>query len=380
MLVKTNSVLLPAASPAAVGLDPTKLERVCDVVESHIADGFHPGAQLAVARHGKLVLDRCIGLASVEPSRAVEERTLFPLFSNTKVITAAAVWTLVEEGKLRFSDRVAEHVPGFEAHGKNGVTVAHLLTHQAGFPGAEVAAECFTDHGQIRRAVCDFQLEWQPGSRLSYHRTSAHWVVAALIEEITGSDFRDEIRERVIEPLGLTEEMFLGLPEIEDHRAATMYSPRSNDGWPLDPIETTSLFKRAGIPGGGGYATARAMSVFYQMMAQGGMWNGRRIVSPRMVEFVTRDFTGNLVDDYTGYAMHRGLGPFCRGHSLSVRGLGAIAHPRTFGHSGVGTSYCWADPTSGVSFAFLSNCRRSNEWHNKRMDTLSTLVHASILG
>ncbi len=379
-MTKPSSVLLPSASPAAAGLDPAKLEQACDIVESHIAGEFHPGAQLAVARHGKLVLDRCFGLASVEPSRAVDESTLFPLFSNTKVITAAAVWTLVEEGKLRFSDRVAEHVPGFEAHGKNGVTVAHLLTHQAGFPGAEVAPECFMDHQQLRRAVCDFQLEWQPGSRLSYHRTSAHWVVAVLIEAITGADFRDEIRKRVIAPLGLTEEMFLGLPENEDRRTATMYSPRSNDGWPLEPIETTSLFKRAGIPGGGGYATARAMNVFYQMMAQGGMWNGRRVVSPRMVEFVTRDFTGDLVDDYTGYAMHRGLGPFCRGHSLSVRGLGAIAHPRTFGHSGVGTSYCWADPTSGVSFAFLSNCRRSNEWHNKRMDTLSTLVHASILG
>ena len=121
------------------------------------------------------------------------------------------------------------------------------------------------------------------------------------------------------------------------------------------------------------------MAVFYQMMAQGGIWRGTRIASPRMIDYVTRDFTGDMVDDDMGYPMHRGLGPFCRGHSLTVRGLGAIAHPRTFGHSGVGTSYCWADPTSGVSFAFLSNCRRDNEWHNKRMDTLSTLVHAAIL-
>jgi CubicO group peptidase (beta-lactamase class C family) len=97
-----------------------------------------------------------------------------------------------------------------------------------------------------------------------------------------------------------------------------------------------------------------------------------------MIDYVTRDFTGDLVDDYTGYPMHRGLGPFSRGQT-GHPGLGAIGHPRTFGHSGVGTSYCWADPTSGVSFAFLSNCRRDNAWHNKRMDILSTLVHASIL-
>jgi CubicO group peptidase (beta-lactamase class C family) len=380
MVDRTQSVSIPTENPEALGLDPIKLERACDIVESHIAADFHPGAQLAVARNGKLALYRCFGHASVEPSFAVGDQTLFPLFSNTKVITAAAVWTLVEEGKLRFSDRVAEYVPGFEARGKAGVTIAHLLTHRAGFPAAEVPIECFTDRQKLRRAVCDFELEWEPGSRLSYHRTSAHWVIAVLIEAITGADYRDEIRKRVIAPLGLASEMFLGLPPSEDDRAATMYTPRQDGHWPPDSFEATSLFRRSGIPGAGCYATARAMVVFYQMMVQGGIWKGVRIVSPRMVDYVTRDFTGDVVDDYIGDTMHRGLGPFSRGTSLTVRGLGAIAHPRTFGHSGVGTSYCWADPTSGLSFAFLSNCRHDNAWHNKRMDALSTLAHASIVG
>ena len=368
--------MIASASPEALGLDPAKLARACEVVASHIAGDFHPGAQMAVARHGKLALYRGFGSAVVEPSRAVDEQTLFPLFSNTKVITAAAVWTLVEEGKLRFSDRIAEHVPGFEAHGKEGVTLAHLLTHKAGFPAAEVPPECFTDREKLRRAVCDFKLDWPPGSNSVYHRTAAHWVVGVLIEAVTGNDFRDEIRQRVIEPLGLGKEMFLGLPEAEDHRASAIYVPKTGQ-WTLDPT-LSSRFIRAGVPGAGGYATARAMAVFYQMMAQGGVWNGVRIVSPRMIDYVTRDFTGDLVDTFTGYPMHRGLGPFSRGQT-GHPGLGAIGHPRTFGHSGVGTSYCWADPTSGLSFAFLSNCRRDNAWHNKRMDTLSTLVHASIL-
>lgn len=379
MAEQSGSAVIATASPESLGLDPAKLEQACKIVASHIADGFHPGAQLAVGRNGKLALFRSIGNAATSPPRPVDDRTLFPLFSNTKPITAAAVWTLVEEGKLRFSDRVAEHVPGFEAHGKGDVTVAHLLTHQAGFPAAEVPPDCFTDHDKLRRTVCEFKLDWPPGSRLSYHRTAAHWVVAVLIEAITGNDYRDEIRKRVIAPLGLSHELYLGLPESEDHRIATMYVPKQGEEWPADPMVAGALFRRAGIPGGGGYGTARAMTVFYQMMAQGGVWNGVRIVSPRMIDYVTRDFTGDMVDDYTGYTMHRGLGPFSRGHSLTVRGLGSIAHPRTFGHSGVGTSYCWADPTSGLSFAFLSNCRHANEWHNKRMDTLSTLIHASIV-
>jgi len=378
MIAAAESSIIAPASPEALGLDSAKLDRACEIVMSHMAGGYHPGAQLAVARHGKLALYRGFGTATVDPSRPVDERTLFPLFSNTKVITAAAVWTLVEEGKLRFSDRVAEHVAGFEAHGKDGITVAHLLTHQAGFPSAEVAAECFGDRERLRRAVCEFKLEWPPATRSIYHRLAAHWVIAVLIEAITGADYRDEIRKRVIEPLGLTREMFLGLLETEDPRAAAMYTPKQAEQWPLDPMVAAPLFRRAGIPGAGGYATARAMAVFYQMMAQGGAWNGVRIASPRMIDYVTRDFTGDLVDDFTGYPMHRGLGPFSRGQT-GHPGLGAIGHPRTFGHSGVGTSYCWADPTSGVSFAFLSNCRRDNEWHNKRMDILSTLVHASIL-
>ena len=378
MIVAAESSIIAVASPEALGLDSAKLDRACEIVMSHMAGGYHPGAQLAVARHGKLALYRGFGTATVDPSRPVDEQTLFPLFSNTKVITAAAVWTLVEEGKLRFSDRVAEHVAGFEAHGKDAVTVAHLLTHQAGFPSAEVAAQCFGDRELLRRAVCEFKLEWPPATRSIYHRLAAHWVIAVLIEAITGTDYRDEIRNRVIEPLRLSGEMFLGLPETEDHRAAAMYTPKQAEQWPLEPMVAAPVFRRAGIPGAGGYATARAMAIFYQMMAQGGAWNGVRIVSPRMIDYVTRDFTGDLVDDYTGYPMHRGLGPFSRGQT-GHPGLGAIGHPRTFGHSGVGTSYCWADPTSGVSFAFLSNCRRDNEWHNKRMDILSTLVHASIL-
>ena len=378
MVAAAESSIIAPASPEALGLDSAKLDRACEIVMSHMAGGYHPGAQLAVARHGKLALYRGFGSATVDPSRPVDERTLFPLFSNTKVITAAAVWTLVEEGKLRFSDRVAEHVAGFEAHGKDGITVAHLLTHQAGFPSAEVAAECFGDRERLRRAVCEFKLEWPPATRSIYHRLAAHWVIAVLIEAITGAGYRDEIRKRVIEPLGLTREMFLGLPETEDHRAAAMYTPKQTEQWPLDPMVAAPLFRRAGIPGAGGYATARAMAVFYQMMAQGGVWNGVRIVSPRMIDHVTRDFTGDLVDDYTGYPMHRGLGPFSRGQT-GHPGLGAIGHPRTFGHSGVGTSYCWADPESRLSFAFLSNCRRDNAWHNRRMDILSTLVHASIL-
>jgi CubicO group peptidase (beta-lactamase class C family) len=121
------------------------------------------------------------------------------------------------------------------------------------------------------------------------------------------------------------------------------------------------------------------MAAFYQMLAAGGTLAGRRLLSPRMVQYVTRNVTGDRVDGYMGMPMHRGLGPHVRGTTDSIRGLGSIASPRTFGHGGVGSSYCWADPDSGVSFAYLTNSRIPDPWHSTRLDVISNAAHSAIM-
>ncbi len=370
---------LPESNPEALGLDPRPLERMCALITRHIAEGHHPGAQVAVARHGRLALFRSFGTARVEDGAATDPRSLFLLYSNTKVVTAAAVWMLVEDGLLRFSDTIAQHVPEFAAHGKAGITVLQLLTHQGGFPSAVVPEACWEDHALLRKTVSDFTLEWTPGSKVQYHPAAAHWTAAVLIEAITGQDFRTVIRERVIAPLGLQDEIFVGLPAATQDRAAAIYDPPAEGRFPPRMPENTAAGRAAGIPGGGGYGTARGMAAFYQMLAAGGALAGVRVLSPRMIAFVTRNFTGDRIDEYMGLPMCRGIGPHSRGEHPVARGLGTIAHPRTFGHGGVGSSYCWADPDSGVSFAFLSNCRQGEDFHNRRMDLLSSLAHAAIL-
>ncbi len=370
---------LPESNPEALGLDPRPLQRMCALIERHIAEGHHPGAQVAVARHGRLALFRSFGTARVEDGRAADARSLFLMYSNTKVVTAAAVWMLVEEGALRFSDTIAQHVPEFAANGKGGITVLQLLTHQGGFPSAVVPEACWEDHGLLRKTVADFTLEWTPGSKVQYHPASAHWTAAVLIEALTGQDFRAFIRERVIVPLGLHDEIFVGLPASEQDRAAGIYDPPEEGRFTARLPENTAAGRAAGIPGGGGYGSARGMAAFYQMLGAGGVLGGVRVLSPRMIEFVTRNFTADRIDEAMGLPMCRGIGPHSRGEYPVARGLGAIAHPRTFGHGGVGSSYCWADPTSGVSFAFFSNCRQTEEFHNRRMDQISSLAHAAIL-
>jgi CubicO group peptidase (beta-lactamase class C family) len=370
---------LTPASPASLNLDTVALDRLLEQITRHVADGRYPGAQVAVARHGKLALVRSVGDARLDPARVpATDDTVWLLYSNTKVLTACAVWLLADRGALTFTDRVAAHLPGFEANGKGEITIVQLLSHQAGFPNAEMPSQAWDDHELLRKTVCEYSLEWEPGSRVHYHRLAAHWTAAALIESLTKMDYRRFIREELIVPLGLGDELFVGVPDAVQDRAADMHEP-GPDGRPVKRAdENNARFRRAGSPGGGGYGTARAMAGFYQMLLNGGTLAGRRLLSPRTLAYVLRNYTGDRVDGYMGMPMHRGLGPHLRGTTDTIRGLGSLASPRTFGHGGVGSSYCWADPDSGVSFAYLTNNRVPDPWHSERMDRVSNAVHAAI--
>jgi len=372
--------MLEKAAPSSLDLDPKALERLHETITRHVAEGRYPGAQYAVARHGKLAVTSTIGDARTDPGRvAATDTTLWLLYSNTKVLTACAVWLLTERGALLFSDTVAQHLPGFEQNAKGDITITQLLSHQGGFPNADVPKAAWEDHDLLRRSVCAFTLEWTPGSRVYYHGRAAHWVAAAMIEAVTKGDYRDFIRSEITEPLGIAEECFVGLPDAQHGRAVDMHEPSPDGSRQITRTEENNpQFRRAGTPGGGGYATARAMAAFYQMMAHGGTLNGVRLLSPRMVSYVTRNVTGDRVDGYMGMPMHRGLGPHSRGTTDTIRGLGALASPRVFGHGGVGSSYCWADPDSGVSFAYLTNSRVPDPWHSARLDQVSSLVHSAI--
>ena len=114
-----------------------------------------------------------------------------------------ALWALAERGLFSWSDRIADHVPEFRKNAKGNITVLQTITHQAGFPNAVVGKDAWADHKRLREVVCDFPLEFTPGSKVHYHGLTAHWTLGVLIEAVTGKDFRDVIRETVTEPLGL---------------------------------------------------------------------------------------------------------------------------------------------------------------------------------
>jgi CubicO group peptidase (beta-lactamase class C family) len=372
---------LDSVDPAAVGFRVEQLERLTTLIEKHIAEGHYPGAQIALARNGRLAMLRSFGDAVTQPARRkAADDTLWLLYSNTKVILATTLWALAERGALRFADRVSDHVPEFKKNGKGEITLLQVMTHQGGFPSAVVPKAAWDDHGKLRQVVCDFSLEWTPGSKIHYHGLSAHWVAAVVIEAVTGKDFRDVVRDTVIVPLGLGEDLFMGVDPAQAARLSDMHAPAPQGGPPqLEPDSNTPEWRRAGIPGGGAYGTARGMAALYQMMLAGGVLNGHRLVSPRTLQYAIRNWTGDRIDEYMGMPMHRGIGPHLRGTTETIRGLGTYASPRAYGHGGVGSSYCWADPDSGVSFAYLTNNRVPDPWHSWRLDHVANLVHTAIL-
>lgn len=368
--------ILPTSNLKASGLRAEPIAALERLIDRHIADGIHPGAAFAIARHGKLVCHKVFGTAA--RGRKATPETLWLLYSNTKVITCAALWALAEQGRFRFTDTVSKHIPDFARNGKADITILQLLTHRGGFPNATVPQAAWSDHALLREVVCDFTLEWTPGSRMFYHAGAAHWVAAVLIEALTGMDFRAAIAALVLKPLGLESAIHVGLAPKLHARAAQMHEPGKSGPVLLDGPNTPAHMQ-AGIPGGGGYATAAGMVAFYQALLGGGALGTRRFAGPRTLAYAIRDWTGDMPDGYMGTPMHRGIGPHLRGDAPTIRGLGSFASPRTFGHGGVGSSYCWGDPQSGVSFAYLTNCRVPDPWHGERLDVVSNFVHAAIL-
>ena len=384
----------------------TALERVWDMVQSHIDEGRYTGCQIAMAHKGELLLVKNFGWSRLntldaKESWPVHDDTLFLLYSNTKILMATLLWKLFEQGKLSFNDTVNTYLPNFGQHGKEHITLFQLITHQAGFPNQEVPHEAWLHHDQVLKAVCDFQLEWAPGSKVSYHGLSAHWVLAMIVEQVTEMDYRQAVHDLVLKPLGLERDLYMGLPATSStvsQNVAYLYEPSSPEFVPFAHAKGQApdrdlickhhvqnmklrfesndmVWQTAGVPGGGAYGSAKGLALLYQMMLQGGVYKGIRFLSDQTLSYAIQDYTGERVDEMMGMPMHRGLGPHLRGHGVNIRGLGTLAGPQVYGHGGVGTSYAWADPQRKFSFAYVTNTRLADPWHSKRLEMVSNAVH-----
>lgn len=367
-----------AESPESVGVDPRRLGELLQRAEREVREGLLPACQLAIAREGRLAAVRSYGrVRSGGVERDADERTLFVIFSATKAIFASAAWILLQEGKLSLSERVADIVPEFGTHGKDAVTVEQLFTHTAGFPHAPFLPPEWEDREKRLARFSRWRLNWEPGSRFEYHPSSGLWILAEVVERRAGMDFRRFVRSRVTGPLGLRD-LFLGLlPEEESEeariadlvhvgRAPTAAELRAKGFPPPPETEVTeeavqrfnrSDFRRVGVPGGGALATAADLALYYQALLHDGCApDGTRIWTSEMLAEARTVRTGDLRDPTTGALAGRGLILAISGGDDRVwRGFGKTNSPLAFGHNGAGGQIAWADPETGISFAYLSN-------------------------
>jgi CubicO group peptidase (beta-lactamase class C family) len=371
-----------AQHPSEVGLDAAKVQALFHRAQREVDEGLLPSCQIAIARRGKIGAMRTFGRAvQGGKEKPATDQTLYIVFSCTKAIMASAAWLLIGEGKLDPSRRAVEYVPEFGTNGKDVVTVEQLLIHTAGFPDAPYAQEHWNDRGKRLEAFARWRLQWPPGSKYTYHPTSSFWVIAEIIERLSAMDFREFVRRRIAEPLGLPQ-LRVGIPRDESPRVADLVytgEPLKPEDWiklglPVPPetevTETAILgfnqaaVREAGVPGGGAIATAAEMALFYQaLLAGGNAYDGARIWKEETLRDVMRVRTQGLVDPVFGLPPNRGLGVIIAGDdgNANLRGFGRTNSAMAFGHGGAGGQVAWGDPASGISIGYCTNGFDRNE-------------------
>ncbi len=347
----------------ANGLSVDKVEQLLTRAAKEVEEGLLPAAQIALAKDNKILLSASFGDA--------KDSSLTCIFSATKAITSSAAWLLIQEGKLNEDELVADIIPEFASNEKDQVTVGQLFTHTAGFPSAPFAPLDWDDMDARMSRFARWRLNWPPGSQFEYHASSSMWVIAEIIERRSGLDYRSFVRTRIIEALGLAD-IYVGLPDAENHRAlpcayvgaSLTEEDYAKMGMPVPPeTEVTEAailafnrpdIRAVGVPGGGGFATASALALFYQALLHGG--NDNAILWPKStLEDVRRIRSGDFTDALFKKPANRALGLIISGDdSRRFRGFGRSNSPCAFGHNGAGGQLAWADPETGLSLAYVT--------------------------
>ena len=321
------------------------IEALLAAARADVESGWLPSCQLAVARDGELVAFETFGDATND--------SRYCIFSCTKPIVAAGVWLLIGEGLLDVKRPVADFIPEFVTNGKGVITVEQVMLHTAGFPNAPMPGLDGGEPGTRHARFAEWTLEWEPGTRFEYHATSAHWVLADLIERLSGMDFRDYLELRVAKPLGLPR--LLGIAEDAQDDIAHLVKigdgPRDDFIMWLDEPDARAI----GVPGGGAITRAADLALFYQGLLHNpdGLWDAA-VLSDALTN-VRCVLPDNLLD----VPVNRTLGLVRAGddgrHFMRYGSFGVANSPRSVGHSGAHGQVGWADPATGLSFAYCTN-------------------------
>ena len=341
---------VPTAPKAEdVGFSSERLARVHEAVAKHVEQKDVSGAVTLVARRGKIVHFEAQGLADIDGKKPMMKDSIFRLASMSKPITAVAVLMMMEEGKIRLSDRVSTFIPEFKnmkvavakgttdkpvpmpAFGRGGppqappefdlvpaareITVHDLLTHTSGLMSGGVSG---AEHARlVPRGPSDTlanyipklaqtPLDFQPGTLWRYSGLYGLDVLARIVEIVSGQPYDQFLQQRLFTPLGMKDTGFAPTPE-RMARVATVYQ-RTREGALAPAPNANQLISGTYFSASGGLmSTAEDYLQFCQMLINGGTLNGKRYLGPKTVELMSSNHTGDMVNGQFGRPAH-GMG------------------------------------------------------------------------
>jgi CubicO group peptidase (beta-lactamase class C family) len=316
------------------------------VVQEEIQAGHLPGAVVLVGRGNRVLYHKAFGLEVAEPfQEPMRKDTVFDMASLTKPIaTAAAVLVLVDRGRLDPNDLVAKYLPAFACDGKENVRLRHLLTHTSGLPAYTDANDLKTRYGspcpdKVIEKICSLKAQSEPGEKFRYS-CLGYITLAQIIWTVTGQGVDEFAQANIFRPLGMKHTRYHPPAAWQKKIAATeIVDGTLLRGTVHDPLARLM----AGTSGNAGlFSTASDLSVYCRMLLNGGVWKGKRILSPAAVQMLT-----------TAQSHGRAYGFDVSSSYAWIKG--PYASPAAFCHSGYTGTSLVCDPATGTYLILLTN-------------------------
>lgn len=404
---------LRIAAPESAGFSSERLERLDNIFQEYIDKGWCAGGAALVAREGKIVYYKAFGYDDIEAKTPFKKDAIFRIASQTKAVTSVAVMMLFEEGKFLLDDPVSKYLPEFKDQrviddfneadstyttvaAKHQVTIRELLTHTSGlgypmlqskamnaiFAKNEIIMGITADKIQLKdqmKKLGALPLAHQPGEKYTYGLSTD--VLGYLVEVVSGMSLNQFFHERIFRPLGMNDTYFY-LPKEKFDRLANLYSEDSTKhlikikpskgGFNPDYPKTEGTY----FSGGGGLvSTAYDYSLFLQMLANGGKYNGKRLLSSTTIKMMSTNQIGDLVSG--SLYVPRGGGKFGLGFEvISEAGSKQILLSEgTYGWGGTFGSLYWIDPKEKI-IAQLVIQKSPNSYEDIRSKFITLLYQA----
>lgn len=359
--------------------------RIQELLRDQIARGTQLGVQVCAYLGGEKVVDAWAGQMGPNDPRPVGPDTLFSSFSTTKGVAATALHILADRGVIEYEQPVARYWEAFGQRGKERVTVAQAMSHQAGLhamPMDPEAAAPLLEWENGLRYIERGEPAWEPGTATGYHAITYGWIVGGIIEHADGRHIQQVLAEEIARPLGLEGEMFIGIPEGVEGRLATLQTVQEQEAAGQGGQQRAAMFqvppdhdffkampprlgwnfndmrvRRACLPAANGHFTARALAKMYAALANGGVVDGVRLVSPERIRAMSAIQTEEP-DRVLMMPLPKSIGFFNGG---KIAGQHGATGPRrtAFGHPGAGGSIAFADPEVGLAVAVTINKMQS---------------------